>query len=60
MWPLVGKRSALEVLLLFYFRMLEEEEGVPRASFLHPAGRQEQVFERGRAGRLGPSQLKAL
>lgn len=45
----------LEGLLLFYFRVLEEEETVPRTSFLHPAGWQEQVLERGLVGRLGKS-----
>lgn len=49
----------LEGLILFYFWVLEEEEAVPRTSFLHPAGWQELVLER-RAGRLGRSQSKAL
>lgn len=50
----------LEGLILFYFWVLEEEEAVPRTSFLHPAGWQELVLERRRAGRLGRSQSKAL
>lgn len=57
--PYAGKKSVLGGLLLFYFRVLEEEEAVPRTSFLHPAGWQEQVLERGPAGWLGRSQPKA-